>query len=174
MKAYIGIDNGTTGSIAAILDNGKVIFGQMPTVKQQNYTKAKQGITRIDTKRFYAWLLDIIGQVEKESQSLNQAGQFMVIIERPMVNPMRFKNSLSAVRALEAVLTVIEFLNLPHAYIDSRTWQKELLPEGLQGSDLKTASNDIGRRLFPQVPEGKKGTDKDGLLIAEFARRHQL
>lgn len=174
MKAYIGIDNGVTASIAFILENGKAEIGQMPTVKQQNYTKAKQGITRIDTKRFYAWLLEVIGMVEQESQSMNQAGQFMVIIERPMINPMRFKNSISAARALEAVLVTIESLNLPHCYIDSRVWQKELLPEGLQGPELKTASNDIGRRLFPQIPDGKKGTDKDALLIAEFARRKQL
>jgi hypothetical protein len=89
-----------------------------------------------------------------------------------MVNSTRFNASLSAIRALEATLIALEESKLPYEYIDSKEWQKHLLPKGLKGSDeLKKASLDIGKRLFPSL-ELKK--DADGVLIAEYLRRKQL
>ena len=38
-------------------------------------------------------------------------------------------------------------------YIDSKEWQKELLPSGCKGEELKTASRDIGCRLFPKYKD---------------------
>ena len=92
-----------------------------------------------------------------------------------MINPMRFQASVSAARSLEATLIAIESLNLPHMYVDSRKWQKALLPHGCKGDELKKASLDIGCRLFPnrkQIIEKHK--DADSLLIAEWARRENL
>jgi len=86
-----------------------------------------------------------------------------------MVNPGRFQASISAMRALEATLNVLEFLELPHQYIDSKEWQKVMLPSGLKGADqMKKASQSIGKRLFPSIT---CTPDADGLLIAEWARR---
>jgi hypothetical protein len=88
-----------------------------------------------------------------------------------MVNPQRFKASTSALRALEATIIVLEELRLPFQYIDSKEWQKEMLPKGIKGSsELKKASLDIGNRLFPQFKDVKHG-DRDGLLMAEYCRR---
>ncbi len=90
-----------------------------------------------------------------------------------MVNPMRFMATTSALRSLESTLTVIEYLKLPLSYIDSKEWQKLLLPQGIKGSDeLKKASLDIGCRLFPQHSDLiKRHKDADGLLMAEYCRR---
>jgi hypothetical protein len=86
-----------------------------------------------------------------------------------MVNSTRFNATLSAIRALEATLIALEESQFPYEYIDSKEWQKLLLPKGLKGSDeLKKASLDVGKRMFPEL-EIKK--DADGLLIAEFMRR---
>jgi hypothetical protein len=156
----IGIDNGVSGSIGIISkDWSKYI--ETPMFSQQNYTKKKANITRVDWSALYDLLSPYGG--------LN----VFVLLERPMVNPMRFNASTSALRSLESTLVIIERLKFAHAYLDSKNWQKVLLPEGIKGSDeLKKASFDIGVRTFPQHADMiKKHGDADGMLIAEYCRR---
>ena len=153
---YIGIDNGVTGSIGIVGEEEYEGFYHTPVKNELSYTKAKKFIDRID------WydLKELLGHLHVK----------MIALERPMVNPARFTASLSAVRALEATLVVIEELKYPYRYIDSKEWQKEMLPRGLKENELKKASLDIGRRLFPQYADQFK-KDADGLLIAEYLRR---
>ncbi|GAH84395.1 unnamed protein product, partial [marine sediment metagenome] len=103
-------------------------------------------------------------------------GLIRVFIERPYVNPQGFKATASALRCLEATLIAIEALGLSYQYMDSKEWQREMLPLGLKGTaELKKASVDIGCRLFPQYAEQiRKHKDGDSLLIAEYARRKGL
>lgn len=165
MRTYIGIDNGATGSVGIILQDGKVRFGAVPHKTEQSYTKKEQNVSRVDYAKFFDLLLD----VKMNTKDLN----ILVLIERPYVNPKGFKATVSAMRSLEAVLIAVEMLALPHQYIDSKEWQKSLLPEGITGPKaLKLASLQIGTRLFPQVESKHK--DRDGLLIAEYARRKGL
>lgn len=167
-KIYVGCDNGTTGTVACVGDCA-TRFIETPIVKEQSYTKAKKIISRIDHLSLKQWFLDIMGTGFVVSD-------LVVVIERPMINPMRFQASVSAARSLEATLCVIEDLGIPHLYVDSRAWQSKLLPKGLQGApELKKASMDIGLRLFPdQEKVIHKHKDADGLLIAEWARREGL
>ena len=116
-RIHIGIDNGTTGTIA-IINNKSAIYASMPIKKELSYTKKKQYITRIHWKDLGNYLRDNVGK---------QCSAFC-LIERPMVNPMRFKASMSAIRALEATLIVLERLEIPYQYIDSKEWQRALLP----------------------------------------------
>lgn len=167
MKAWIGIDNGVSGSLAMVTEEGTVRFAPTPTKSELSYTKVKQMITRIDGEKLYSWLLNCM-----ETLDLNRPDRILVIIERPMVNPMRFKPTVSALRAFEATLIVCESLKLPYQYIDSKEWQKVLLPSGIHKEELKTASLQIGTRLFPGVVSKHK--DRDSLLIAEYARRQDL
>jgi len=158
---YIGIDNGVTGTIGMIGDNGYSEFLKMPTVSQQSYTKAKQNITRVD----YNKLIPLLSGYENVK----------VLIERPMVNPGRFKSTASALRCLESVLIAVEICEYPYSYIDSKEWQKVLLPKGVKKEGLKKASLDIGCRLFPQHKELiVKNKDADGLLIAEYMRQSRI
>lgn len=161
---FIGIDNGVTGSIGIIEKDGSVQYYSIPTKTEQSYTKTKQNITRLDVEEFKA----IIG-----FYFFSDIKDIKVFIERPMVNPGRFKATLSAMRCLEAVLICIEDFQYSYQYIDSKEWQKAMLPSGLKGGkQLKKASLDIGCRLFPQCKEEIiKQKDADGLLIAEYARR---
>lgn len=161
-RYYIGLDNGVTGTIGILGDGIQPQIYHTPVKKEQNYTKKKDNVTRLDAKGF----VDILGQFD--------AQDVMVVIERPMVNPTRFKATTSALRCFEAELTLIEHLGLAHCYVDSKDWQRILLPKGIKGSDeQKKASKDIGKRLFPMLA-GFKHTDFDGILIAEFARRSNL
>lgn len=154
---YIGIDNGVTGSIAVLRDNGSVaLHTHTPVKKELNYTKNKQWITRVDSVKLQKVLQDF-------------SGVCFCFLERPMTARF-FKPVVSGMRALEATLVVLEALRIPYRYIDSREWQGALLPKGLEGPELKSAGKDIARRLFPSV-EIKKGMDADALLIAEYARR---
>jgi len=162
-RIYIGIDNGVSGSIGLIRQSATerhTEFFPVPTFSEQNYTKAKQNITRIDHKS----LLERLRYV---------AGEIHIVMERPMVNPMRFRATTSALRALESTLCILEMLDLSFSYVDSKAWQKMLLPLGVKGTpELKKASIDIGCRLFPEHAEAiRKQKDADGILIAEYCRR---
>lgn len=170
---YIGIDNGVTGSIA-IIEDGKAYYFQMPTKSEQSYTKSKQNITRIEVPELKRIL---------ESAALWPC---KCLLERPMVNPGRFKATTSALRALEATLIVLEDLRIPYQYIDSKEWQKALLPRDMgkvvitksgkskrkvEPAELKAASLDIARRMFPGI---ELKHDGDSLLIAEYLRRQNV
>lgn len=168
-KIYIGIDNGVTGTVGWVGENLCPGIEETPVKEEQSYTKEKKNINRIDYPRLFDLLKDIQGTAEPN--------EVLVVIERPMINPKRFQASVSAARSLEATLIAIEQLGFPRIYIDSRQWQKVLLPKGCEGKELKKASMDIGCRLYPGGPTEKiirKHKDADALLIAEWARREKL
>lgn len=159
-RSYIGIDNGVSGTIGIITIAGRNLsfFHKIPVFRQLDYVKRKRHIHRVDTK-----VLESLLKPFENAQ---------IMIERPMVNPHRFRASVSAIRALEATLIVVESLGFPYQYVDSRDWQKVLLPRGCGGKELKHASRDIGLRLFPDYHEQiRDHGDADGLLIAEYCRR---
>jgi hypothetical protein len=168
MKAWLAIDNGTTGSVAFITDEGKVRFGPVPTKFEQNYTKSKQNITRIDGNELYRWILDSLQLIPLFTLEKDRC---LVLLERPLVNPRRFKQTLNAHRAFEATLIIVESLLLPFQYIDSKEWQRTMLPADCE--DLKRSSLEVGNRFFPQF-QNSKCKDRDSLLMAEYARRSNL
>ena len=154
MKTYIGIDNGVSGTIA-IISETEVEFWKTPIKKEQDYTKAKKIVSRVDIQT-------LKGILEPYSDNA------FLLLERPLVNPSRWVATTSALRCHEAELAVIEILNIPYQFIDSKEWQKDLLPK--RCGDTKKASLDIGNRLFPQYKDFKH-PDRDALLIAEYAKR---
>lgn len=158
---YIGIDNGVTGTIA-ILDGDTTVFVETPVFKTLGYQKSKvHHINRVD-----------VPALKKLLEQYNPLTT-RVVIERPMINVMRFQASISAARSLEATLIVLESLRFGYEYVDSGHWQKVLLPAGVKGApNLKKASKEVGLRMFPMYEEIiKKHGDADALLIAEWARR---
>lgn len=164
MRWYIGIDNGVSGTIGAVSRDMESKFIRTPVYKEQNYTKKKKNVSRVHVVKLFDWF-------EKE---FDVADELFIGIERPMVNPKRFQATISAMRCLEATLNVLSLLELHrYEYVDSKWWQKDLLPTGVKGSaNLKKASLDIGLRLFGRHAELiKKHKDADGLLIAERLRR---
>lgn len=171
-KVYIGIDNGVSGQICLMKTtptSTHCVLKPTPVKKELSYTKAKNYISRIDVNKLRKIVYDFI---QHYCPPTMEGDTFMCIIERPMVNPGRFRATASGLRALEATLTVIEDIGCPIRYIDSKEWQKEMLPKGLVKEELKKASLDIGNRLFPQF-ESVNHPDRDGLLITEYARRKQ-
>lgn len=163
MKVFIGIDNGVTGSIGVLYNHTSLMI-RTPVFTQQSYTKKKQNISRIKTYDLTDFFL--------AHTEWCMPSDVFVGIERPMINSARFKASVSAARALEATLIVIEELGFGYQYIDSKEWQKSLLPQGVKTApELKKASRDIGIRTYPHLKETiEKQGDADGLLIAHYLK----
>jgi len=156
---FIGIDNGVSGSIGIISTDEEedTYFVKTPVLEpQQNYTKKKGNVTRINYSRLRSFLKNFPGA--------------HVMMERPLVNPALFKATTSALRAMEATLIAVESLKLSKVWVDSKEWQKKLLPSGIKGStELKKASLDIGIRMFPQHEAMiRKQKDADGILMAHY------
>ena len=157
---FVGIDNGVSGSIGIITETG-ILYFKTPIKRELNYTKTKKWIHRIDKLALQTILQN---NIQKE--------KVIIGLERPMVNPGRFQATTSALRALEATLIVLEELGYSYRYLDSKEWQKVLLPKDLKGEELKEASLSIGKRLFPSI-DFKGFKDADGLLIAEYLRKQK-
>ena len=168
-KIYVGVDNGVTGSIGIIFPEGKQpVMYQTPTFTEQNYTKTKANISRLDVNKFQEIL-----ETELSEYLNNPEHTIEMIVERPMVNPARLTASISAVRCLEATLIAIsKYSNISFRYCDSKEWQKIVLPSGVKGSnELKKVSKDIGIRLFKNCQDViNKQKDADSLLIAYWFR----
>ena len=167
-RVYVGIDNGSTGTVGIIFPDNTSDFRSTPSKSVTNYQKTKaKNITRID----YPRLKEIFTTYSK-----NELASWKVFLERPMVNPQRFEATTSALRAFEATLICLEELCISYTFADSKAWQKYLLPLGLKGSEQqKKASKDVGIRLFPNHKELiLEHGDADGLLIAEWAKRNNL
>lgn len=167
MGIHIGIDNGPSGSVGIIIDHGQmtlahtVAYFRVPILRTLDYTKKKRFVSRLEAN-------DLRETFER--YTVTPGSTYPILIERPMVNPKMFRATLSAVRFLEATITMLEGMRLSYQFVDSKEWQFGLLPSGLRGPELKTASLAVGKRLFPGVNfHGFK--DADGLLLAEYSRR---
>ena len=163
---YVGVDNGVSGSLAAVNEEGSWSqTTETPVFSEQDYVLKKRNVTRIDVMKVRNWMVALPAS----------GSRVHVIMERPMINPIRFRATMSAIRAWEAFLISLEGFNFPRITIDSKRWQKEMLPGGCKGPELKKASMQVGCRLFPDHGDWiRDHKDADGLLIAEFARRNKL
>lgn len=160
MKTYIGIDNGVSGSIG-VINVVKNVFQKTPVISELDYTKEKKKVTRLN----FSELFSLLSVYNKEN--------VLVALERPMVFPGRWVATLSAIRCHEATLVTLNCLEFPYIFIDSKEWQKELLPKNCSKEELKEASLDIGNKLFPEFRDVKH-PDRDAILIAEYCKRKGL
>jgi len=181
---YIAGDNGVTGSFAVVDPVGRLVLYQpTPVEKRQSYTKKKDMFNRVRGDILHAMLEPF-------------AGKSTVILERP-VTGMSFNTIRSAFRCDEATVIVLEILGMRYEYVDSRQWQKEMLPylqapkTSPKGStaevkaankvfndslkkQTKIQSLEAGRKLFPAQEFGRaKTADADAALMAEWARRNK-
>ena len=168
-KVYIGIDNGATGTIGLIAGCNYRMY-ETPVEKKLSYTKKKQFISQLKTFEFQDIIYSFL------SETGHNENECIVILERPLVNPQLFSASINAVRLFQAQLTILDMMEIPYMYIDSKEWQRTMLPSGIKGTtELKLASMDVGRRLFPSCKDLiSMHKDADGILIAEHARRKGL
>lgn len=167
--AIIGIDNGTTGTIGFICGAGYEFY-ETPVIKTIDFTTSKlKNIKRLNNVEFTTLITSFTEKAKENNEKL------LCYMERPLINPALFQASLLAVRCLEAEITILETLKVPYLVIDSKAWQRKLLPKSnvkdrkLQKKVLKDTSMQVAIRLFPNCKELiEKHKDGDGLLIARF------
>ena len=85
-KKICAIDNGNSGSIGILNGIDKPVMFKTPSIVMQDYTKAKNNITRLDVIEFRSILIEY----------LSPKGGFsffdvLCIMERPFKNPKFFK-----------------------------------------------------------------------------------
>jgi len=154
----IAIDNGVSGAVALrspyFLD-----FFPTPVYNDLEYTKKQQFLNRLDQPLFYQPL----------ALACSQAATVYILLERPMINFRRFKQSMSAIRCLEAQLTVLqqlekEYGNIFYRYIDSKEWQGAMIPRA-SGEGLKDASTALAIKHFPEFHPQLMKSDGDAPVM---------
>lgn len=163
-KTVIFIDNGNTGSMGWYGEGGSG-FCLVPVKTRMSHHVKPHKIKAVDGPALSCIISDIIKQAGHGGEGV------IVCRERPMINPRRWKASLSASRADEAETIVLEAAGVPFIYVDSKTWQHGTLPssgmKGVTSSTLKAESMAEGLRLFPEFSALiKKHKDADGILGA--------
>jgi len=157
--ATCAIDNGVTGAIA--VKEGEDFFFYLAiewyTYKALNYTKRKGYSTHID--------------MYKLKELLKRHNVTRVLLERPMINPQRWRATVSAIRADESMFQTIRLCGVAIEYIDSKEWQKRIFPEGAITGETKKLSKEIGFRLFPQFKRSICKQDADALLMLWYILR---
>ena len=175
----IGIDNGSTGTICSwVIKNNKINFLLTPSKRELNYQKQIKYIDRIDHQFMINWIKDQIKYAQKLYKSEIKV---ILILQRPMVNPQRFDASLNAVRAFEAILIIIEQLNLKYIVIDSKEWQHYFFGKDTALLNLKLESKKYGIKTINQFKKENKNYaqyldiieshgDADALLITKYGK----
>lgn len=181
-----GLDNGATGTISCIVpydeSNCDIYFDKTFANLENDYQKDSQKIARIDWEKLKKWFEKII----KKSKSIyykkynKKEIKISIVLERPMINVERFKQSKNAARAFESTLVVIEMLKLKNNYIiiDSKKWQHYFFGKHTVSLNLKEESKNKGIEYLNSINHKKYKSfcnlinahgDADSLLICKFA-----
>ena len=181
-----GLDNGATGTISCLIpydkNNIKIYFEKTFSHVDLDYQKDINYIARIDWEKLKDWFNKIIKKARTNYiRKYNKEDiKISVILERPMINADRFKQSKNAARAFESTLMVLEMLELEKNYIiiDSKKWQHYFFGKNTVLIDLKEASKNKGIEYLTNLNEKryknelntiKQHGDADSLLICRWA-----
>ena len=159
-------DNGTTGTIGWICSPPMVEdMIEVPVKKRASFHKSPRSTTVIDIDALEKALRDMLDRAKVKPCDV------IAYRERPMINPKRWQASMSASRADEAETIVLERMGIEYHYVDSKAWQRHILPssgkKGTTSDILKAESKDIGCKMFKHLSTiiNKHG-DADGILGA--------
>jgi hypothetical protein len=166
-RCFIGIDNGITGAIASLAEDGSVIdLAPLPITTVGR-------MTTLDTAVFRTLLVGMIRHYRPH-----------ILVEPAQMFSPGKKALASTWFCYGGLLAVIE--GYPWEPVNPQTWQRAMFADHLREVDQKedgkrakkTASIVVAKRLFPNVnlarTEKSKVPDSglaDALLIAEYARR---
>lgn len=178
IQLVIGLDNGATGTICAIIPQMKYLdFIQTPSIISLDYPKDIQYINRVDTEKITKWIKK---NIKKAKNFYKTEIKTIIIMQRPMVNPQRFKQSGHALRAFQATIIALQNLKLDYVIIDSKKWQHYFFGKNTMLIDLKAQSMKKGLQILNNYKIKKankevmsdvirKHGDADGMLICQFA-----
>jgi len=155
----LGLDNGTTGSLSVYDTNLNIMaLHTLPVKKELDYTKKAKHITRID----YPGMCDLLNRIKAGTNDIH------CYMEKPfMAGAMFMQTSINAFRCFESELIALEESEVGYTVINSKDWQKQVLPKGIKGrKELKKAALDIAKRLYPYLSEKLNIENADSVLIS--------
>lgn len=182
-----GLDNGTTGTLSCIASFEREIisidFCKTFSKIEMDYQKELNFIARIDWLNLKNWFDKVLKKLKRiyntKYNKKEEDLKIAVVLERPMINCERFKQSKNAARAFESTLIVLEMLGLNEKYliIDSKKWQHYFF--GITVNiDLKKSSKNEGIKFLNNMNSKKykdyidmisRHGDADSLLISRWA-----
>lgn len=172
----IGMDNGSTGTICSwIINTNQIDFKLTPSKNVLNYQKQINYIDRIDHQQIKNW---IENNIKKTQNLYKREIRVIIIIERPMVNPQRFQASLNAVRSFQALLVILQQLDIKYITIDSKQWQHYFFGKDTMFINLKLESLKLGIDILNKYKSSeyheminiiRNHGDADALLITKYA-----
>lgn len=161
---YIGIDNGLSGGLAAIMPAGQPTCLAMPT-------RGKAKGNEVDALEVSNWIKDISNGFDMP---------VTIILE----TPGKFSKGVQAISSMwdsyGALRAVCETMGLRHHRITPQAWQKVMMP-GCKKGDTKPAALQKARQLWPDekfLATARSTKPHEGLidaaLIAEYGRISNL
>lgn len=189
MPCILSMDNGTTGSFCIIDSKGKLLaFEHIPTLKEHSWRKEDKPKKSKKKKKSPVTQYTVI-DIDKLQLTIRRYLAFnpdmVAYIERPAVSFMSkfgMHTALSAFAAFVSVAYVMRKLEIPYHWVDSKEWQDYTIPEAmaknreqkkqkvkttLRNKDLKIASDNLARELFPNIVLKESG-DGDCLCMGYY------
>lgn len=164
-RGVLFFNSGTTGTVGWLGYRGMSKMVEIPVKKRTSFHKVPHSMTVIDVeeleRRICYWM----------DWGYTEPAAVIAYRERPVINPKRWSESLTAIRADEAVTIMLERMGIKYQYVDSKAWQRHILPSfgkaGTTSDMLKAESKDIGLKMFKSLSDIiEKHGDADGILGA--------
>jgi len=156
---YIGIDNGSTGGIVALGENGEILEAHQPFNEDWWISKTK-GSKTLDVKKFASF-------VEK----MKARGRAFFLLEYAATRPKACNHS--GFFYMGQQIGALKVLDVPFQTIAATTWQKEFFDKKSPGTSKAKALASAKNLFGIEKKEWTDGTI-DSLLLAEYARRRNF
>lgn len=184
----LGFDNGVSGSFTLMDPKGRVVmFEHVPTYKEDKWTKpkTKKLKTKVKETKDKITLIDIDALQRMLISKVGVLSDVHCFLERPAISynaAWSMQTSISASMSWAYVIYVLKKLNIKRTDIDSRDWQKALIPEAmgennkdymktLKAGDrnklLKEASDMLAKQIWSKFKSKEVGAG-DSVCIAQY------
>jgi len=146
-NAWIGVDPGISGAMALVPETSPPQVADYP------------GNPRDITGTLQGWLIDYDVQLVAIEAASSRPGQGV-------------RSVFTFGRSFGEWLGILAALGIPHLLVTAREWQRGLVRPS-DGSDPKSRSLTVARRLFPEIDLHRKKDHhrSDALLLAYWAKR---
>lgn len=157
---YIGITRGQRGTIGIIPEDGEPKFFSVPIT--QSGMK-----TRLNKQRFIEIMKPYAAIEINECQKKVIA---KAVVEEPVFNKTRFRETVFQTRFFEAITSILELLGISVETVQPLKWHNQLFIGKYRKSSAKQASLDYAKELYPQFIQCKQ-FDRFGICLADWLYR---
>ena len=169
MKCYVGVDPGLWGAVAALDEDGRLIFAQDTPIIEVKRGKTPKGNVKVRHLYLPTAMADVM--VENLLKDVVQPDSVIVGVENVHSMPAQgVSSTFSLGRGLGLWEGIIAALRLPVEMIEPAVWKRAM---GIPAGSDKSGSIELALRLFPSAPIVRKKDNgrADAILLAEFCRR---